>query len=492
MRYLGWIALFWSAAAFADTGVLKWAADPESGAPYSFYDPQNPEVMKGYELEIVRALAAEMGLRPEFVQNSWDGLILGLQRGAYDIAINGIEITEDRKKEVLFTSPYYVTGERLTVLKENLDITKLEDVRGKAVGTLKYSVAQRMLDSMGGVDVRSYDSELNAYEDLLNHRTQAVFIDDPIALYYADTNPAFKSTGNLVGRLEYGIAVNKTRPEFYRSFQAALEKIRDNGKLRTILERWKMWNRATAEEFGQDSVARSAPVEFESYVQTKDQSSGWKRKLGLYWMTLPILLKGAWMTLQISVLSMLLATVLGLGLALVRLYGPGWSAALVTLYVEIMRGTPLLIQLFIIFYGLPKIGLEFSAFTAAVIGLGMNYAANESENYRAGFQAIPRAQTEAAHSLGLSRWQTIRLILFPQAMRIVLPPITNDFIALIKDSSLVSVITMTELTKAYGQMASTHYDYLGIGIIVAVIYLLLGLPWVRLSQWLEKKNYAKS
>jgi len=151
----------------------------------------------------------------------------------------------------------------------------------------------------------------------------------------------------------------------------------------------------------------------------------------------------------------------------------------------VIRGTPLLIQLFIIFYGLPSLGIRLSPLWAAVIGLGLNYAAYEAENYRAGIQAVPRGQLDAALALGLTRAQTIRRVILPQAVRLVIPPVTNDFIALLKDSSLVSVITMVELTKVYGQLASTYYDYIGIGILAASIYFLMGLPIARLSRYVE-------
>src|SRR3989475_12649749 len=156
-------------------------------------------------------------------------------------------------------------------------------------------------------------------------------------------------------------------------------------------------------------------------------------------------------------------------------------------YIEVVRGTPLLIQLYLIFYGLPNIGIRLTPFFAAVFGLGLNYAAYEAENYRAGIQAIPRGQMEAALSLGMTRAQALRHVIVPQAMRLVIPPVTNDFIALFKDSSIVSVITMVELTKVYGQLASTYYDYIGVGILTAAIYFLLGLPFVRLARWAEAR-----
>jgi polar amino acid transport system substrate-binding protein len=156
-------------------------------------------------------------------------------------------------------------------------------------------------------------------------------------------------------------------------------------------------------------------------------------------------------------------------------------------FIELIRGTPLLIQLFIIFYGLPTIGIRLSPFWAAVIGLGVNYSAYEAENYRAGIQSIPKGHHDAATALGLTRMQTIRRIVLPQAVRLVIPSVTNDFIALLKDSSLVSVITMVELTKVYGELASTYFDYIGLGLLVAAIYFVMGLPIARFSRFLETR-----
>ena len=156
-------------------------------------------------------------------------------------------------------------------------------------------------------------------------------------------------------------------------------------------------------------------------------------------------------------------------------------------YVEIVRGTPLLIQLFMIYYGLAQVGLRLNAFVAAIVGLGMNYAAYEAENYRAGIQSIPHGQTEAAQALGMNRWQTLRHVVLPQALRVVIPPMTNDFIALFKDSSIVSVITMVELTKVYGMLAMSTYDYIGLGLMTAAIYFALSYPASLLAQRLERK-----
>jgi polar amino acid transport system substrate-binding protein len=202
---------------------------------------------------------------------------------------------------------------------------------------------------------------------------------------------------------------------------------------------------------------------------------------------LPLLLRGALTTIELSVLGMGVAVVAGLAVVLLRLYGIAPLRWLAKAYVEVIRGTPLLIQLFLIYYGLPEIGIRLNAFVAGVLGLGLNYAASEAENYRAGIQSVPQGQTEAALALGMSRWQMLQHVVLPQALRVVIPPVTNDFIAMFKDSSIVSVITMVELTKVYGMLAMSTYDYIGLGLMTAGIYFGLSYPASIFANWLERK-----
>ena len=167
---------------------------------------------------------------------------------------------------------------------------------------------------------------------------------------------------------------------------------------------------------------------------------------------------------------------------------PGGTAlqAAAGTYVELFRGTPVLLQLYVLYYGLAPL-LTLDAFTAAVVGLGLNYAAYESELYRAGLEAVPAGQTEAALALGMSRWLALRRIVLPQALRVALPGVANDFIALLKDSSLVSVITVVELTK---QMTITAVDVRGWlvpGLLCAGLYLALSYPLSRLARRLERR-----
>src|SRR4029079_15864418 len=151
---------------------------------------------------------------------------------------------------------------------------------------------------------------------------------------------------------------------------------------------------------------------------------------------------------------------------------------LFTVYVEVMRGTPVLLQLFVLYYGLSNV-VRLPAFLAAVLGLGLNHAAYESEIYRAALEAIPRSQLEAARTLGLSELQIFRLVRAPQALRLALAPMTNDFVALLKDSSLVSVITVVELTKQAAIYATNVGSWVVPGILCSVAYLAFSLPLAR-------------
>ena len=162
--------------------------------------------------------------------------------------------------------------------------------------------------------------------------------------------------------------------------------------------------------------------------------------------TSPTLLRAALITIALSCVAMALAVALGIGIAAGRIYGGLLVRGALTGYVELTRGTPVLLQLFVLYYGLSSV-VRLPAFVAALLGLGLNYAAYESEIYRGALEAVPSGQLEAARTLGLTEGQVLRLVRGPQAFRLALAPMTNDFVALLKDSSLVSVITVVELTK---------------------------------------------
>jgi polar amino acid transport system substrate-binding protein len=464
--------------------VLRWAADPNSNAPYTFY---SGKTLTGFENEIINAVARRLGRRAEFVQNDWDGLIPGLHRGLYDCVICGIEITADKANEVSFSVPYYFTFEQFVGRRGLPPIASLDQLRGKKVGTLDQTAALRILEETAGVTVKTYDQEVSAYQDIVNGRIFGVLLDFPIAKYYAAPNPGLELSGPPFGQISYGVALEKSNGALQQEIDTALRGLIADGELRNILSRWGLWTETVARAFHQLSAPSTADSEYQSFMAAQGPKTGFWSRWQTYAGAWRLLRRAALLTLTVSIAAMVVAVLAGLVLAVCRLFGPLPVRLAATGYIEVIRGTPLLIQLLFIFYGLPNIGVKLSPFVASVVGLGLNYAASEAENYRAGLLAVPAGQWQAALALGLSRTKTLRLVILPQAFRLVLPPLTNDFIALLKDSSLVSALTMLELTGVYHRLATQTFDYFGAGILIALVYLALGLPFVRLARFTEER-----
>ncbi len=459
--------------AIKESGVLRWGADAEGGAPYVYPDPQHPEQLTGFEFDLANALAAKLGVKAQMAQNEWDQLIPALQRGNFDVILNGLEITPENQQRVAMTLPYYVYAQQIVTRAGTAGMESPADLKGRAVGVLSYSAAERLVKKLAGVDARSYPGNVESFRDLKAERIDAVVLDLPIAIYYAKSDPALQFSGAPFAPGYYGIGVLKEDAALLAALNKAITELTADGTLERIDRKYDLWDER------QKGLGDYKPehVTARASVSTLRE---WPKYL-------PLLLRGAVVTIELSVLAMALAIVAGMVLAVARLYGPAPLRWLARAYVEVIRGTPLLIQLFLIYYGLPQVGVKLNAFLAGVAGLGLNYAASEAENYRAGIAAVPRGQTEAALALGMTRWQCLRRIVLPQAVRIVIPPVTNDFIAMFKDSSIVSVITMVELTKVYGMLAMSTYDYIGLGLMTAGIYFALSYPASILATHLERR-----
>lgn len=462
--------LFGTAAMAAEAPPLRWGLDLEGGAPYAFTDPRNPERIIGFEKDIADELARHLARPVTHVQTNWDSLIPGVNRGSFDFAMAGIELTQEHKQGALFSRPYCVYQQQVVVRSDDNRILVFDDLKGKKVGTLSGSAAHRMLEQAGEVEMAFYSDMFAIYQDLTLGRLDAVFLDRPIAVHYARGNRKLRFVEPALGEGYYAIALRKGDEALKRQLDTAIGRMLEDGSLERIMREWHLWTPAQA---------KLAAFRDTQAVETKE-GPNWRRFM-------PMLLEGAWMTVKISVLAMVLAMAVGLLLAVMRLYGPAPFRWFATAYVEIVRGTPLLIQLYLLYYGLPNLGIQLDAFVAGVIGLGLNYGANEAENYRAGIQAVPKGQSEASLALGMSRLQLLRHVVLPQSFRVALPPVTNDFIALFKDSSLVSVITLVELTKAYGMLASATYDYIGLGLVTAGVYLAISYPASLFARWTEAR-----
>ncbi|MBP9661073.1 amino acid ABC transporter permease [Aeromonas caviae] len=201
----------------------------------------------------------------------------------------------------------------------------------------------------------------------------------------------------------------------------------------------------------------------------------------------PLLSAGLIFTVPLTLITFVLGIVLGLSVALARLYGPAPLVILVRFYVWLIRGTPLLVQLFLIFYGLPSAGIVLDAFTAAVIGFTLNIGAYSSEIIRATLAAIPKGQWEAAYSIGMNWPQVMWRVILPQAARIAVPPLSNTFISLVKDTSLAAAVTVPELFQAAQRLASVTYEPLILYIETALIYLMFSSVLSTLQDRLEQR-----
>ena len=477
------------------SGELRWGADSQGGAPYVFQDPMDPNHLIGFEVDLADALAKKLGVRARPVQGQWDKLLELLERRDFDIAMNGIEVADEKRRVARLSRPYYVSPERLSIRRGDHGAPRrLEDVHGRKVGTLPGSLAERILQR-DAADVRGYDGGQNEiFEDLRLGRTDAVLLDEAITRYYGEIEPEIEVVPGSFGEVRYAIASPREEDDFGRELDQALDALARDGTLRKIYEHWGLWNPETAALLGAD--ARSSQPVANAYEAWRAAVGKipplWERIRHRYPAMMPLFLRGAGLTLLISLCSMLIAVALGLVLALGRTYGPWPVRWLAVAYIEFIRGTPLLVQLIMLYFGLPELGIKLDPFFAGCLALGLNYAAAEAENYRAGLQSVNAGQHEAAFSLGLTRLQTIRHVVAPQAFRIAIPPMTNDFIALLKDSSLVALVTLTELNKTYMNLANATRDHLGLGLVVALWYLAIGLPFARLSRYIETRLAQRS
>jgi polar amino acid transport system substrate-binding protein len=453
-------------------GVLRWGADRQGGEPYVYEDPTRPGRVIGFEAELADALARALGVRAELVQNDWSTLVPSLERGTFDIALNGLEVTPARAARVAFTRPYFLFAERLVARAGDTRIRPdLGSLRGLRVGTLASSQAWDMLLAAGAHAV-PYEGVDEPFLDLEQGRTDAVLLDDIIVSRYAPRHRRVRVVGD-VGGGAYAIALRRGEPELASAVDGALGALIASGELRRILGR-----------YGLDDARQAglAAVTSRDMTGAPAPASAGARALDRH--TLLLFLQGAGVTLLVSTAAMALAVVLGLGLALARLTLRWPGATVAAAYVELFRGTPVLLQLYVLYFGLAPV-LSLSPFTAAIVGLGLNYAAYESEIYRAGLAAVPAGQMEAALSLGMPRRLALRRIVIPQALRVALPGMTNDFIALLKDSSLVSVITVVELTKRMTIAAVDMRSWLVPGALCAALYFAMSYPLGRLSRRLE-------
>jgi len=478
-------------------GELRWAGDEEGGAPYIFRAEDGSSRLIGFEIDLMDYLGGRLPARPVFKQAAWKNLLNELQIKSVDVAVNGIELTSARLRGAIATVPYFVYELHLLGRADETRIAGWDDLRrprpggGRwSVGVLEGTSADHVLTEKFAdhVEVRRYEGTTEAFRDVENHNIDFTVTDTPAAVVYG-AKFKVKQFGVPIERGYYVIYLRPGDEALRDELNKWLKSAIADGTLQTILGRYKLWN-ATQESLGRPDV-QLLP---ETMRPEGADEGGWAA-VRRYW---PLLIRAAGMTVLLSVVSMPIAVFLGLLVALGRMYGPALLRWPLTLYVEVVRGTPLLLQLLFIYFGLlpaifnvmPLASQEwlrpFAALVASVAGLSLNYAAYEAEIYRAGLLAIPAGQMEAALALGLTRRQAVRHVIVPQALRLVIPPVTNDFINLFKDTAVCSVITVVDLSKMYNiAVNNVPSAFLELALVTAGLYLVMSYPLSLVTRRLE-------
>ena len=447
-------------------GYLTWGADQQGGEPYLYEDPDHPGQIIGFEVDIANAIARRLGVKAQMAQYNWSNLVPSLERGDFDIALNGLEATRERAERIALSQPYFIYAETLAVRADSPYRT-LADLKGKRVGTLNQTYAHDLLRAQP-LEAVLYEGNEEPYIDLEQGRVEAVLLDNIIAERYGCVakRPTIRCLPGDIARGTYVVGVRKQDRELLAAIDGALAAMRKDGELERILTKAKLWDTRQSEP-------PPAIANVEKYRRF-DSAMLWD------------FVSAAVVTLKLSVLAFLLAVPLGMLLAVARVFGGPVASTAARIYIELFRGTPVLLQLFVLYYGLAPY-YSLGPVQAAVLGLGLNYGAYEAEVYRGALLAIPRGQTEAAKALGMGPAQTLRHVLLPQALRLALPPMTNDFVSLLKDSSLVSVITVIELTKRMTIAATDMRGWLVPGLACAALYLVLSFPLSELARRLERR-----
>jgi len=443
--------------------------------PFSYVDPRSQQ-LTGYDIEVIQAVADQAGWELEFVQSPFDAIFPALDSGRIDVIANQVTVNPEREARYLFSTPYTFSHGVIVTAADTDDITSLDDLEGKTTAQSETSNwAQVARDA--GAKVLSVEGFAEAAELLRQGRVDAI-VNDNIAVldYLASTGSKdVKIAGDAGDEVsQQALAFRQSDPQLRDQANAALQELSDSGELQKISEKYFDAD-VTVEDGGEVTLKGS---DTRSTVEVV-RDTAWPMVKGL--------LKG---TIPLTVISFVVGMILALATALARMS----SSRLLTLparfYVSAIRGTPLLVQLFIVFYGLPQIGLNIPSYPAACIALSLNVGGYAAEIIRGSILSVPRGQYEAATTIGMGFAQSMRRIILPQATRIAVPPLSNTLLSLIKDTSLASVVLVPELFKAAQNAAASSSQFLPLyvfaGLYYWVVCWLVSLAQQRLEVRLER------
>ena len=440
-------------------------------APFSYHDQSDQLV--GYDVDVAKAVGDKLGVKVEFVETPWDSMFAALQSNRFDIVANQVTINDERKAKYDLSDPYAI-GQGVIVTRADDDsIKSLKDLEGKiAAENPTSNWAQLARDN--GARVESVDGFAQAIK-LLNQGRVNVVVNDSIAVYQylAETgDKSVKIAAQTDEKSEQGFAARKGSgllPELNK----ALKELSDDGTLATISNKYLKANVSGGTE--------------QQKPQGEQPRSTWKLIADNLW---PLAKAAITVTIPLTIISFIVGLVIALGVALARLSKNAVLSNIARFYISIIRGTPLLVQLFIIFYALPEFGVKIDPFPAAIIAFSLNVGGYAAEIIRSSIQSIPKGQWEAAETIGFNYVGALRRIILPQAARVAVPPLSNTLISLVKDTSLASTILVTELFRTAQNVAAPTFEFFALYGTAAVYYwvicLALSFGQSRLERRLER------
>lgn len=433
--------------------------------PYESVDAKNNGEIIGLDIDIAKYITDKLGYELEITSMDFNGLVAALQTGRVDFVMSGMSATEERKASVDFSTTYYAARNTI-VSKKSAPIETAESLAGKQVGVQLGSVQDILAETIEGAQIKKLNKIPDLILELKSNRIDAAIVEDAVAVEMTNANPDLVMNFLPADSAENGYAIAFPKDSaLTAAFNGVLSEMSDNGKLEEIIQKW-----FSAEKKPSDKLL-NLNIDF-SVLQ------GY----------IPYILKGINVTLLFTLVSAIFGLIWGSILSLFKISGIKPLEWFATAYTSIFRGTPLLVQLTIIYYAIPQLfNYDIPALMAAGLAFGLNSAAYLSETIRGGIMAVDKGQREAAIALGIPYRTMMIRIIFPQALRNILPALVNECVALLKESSLVSVIGVSDLLRRANVVQSIEFRALEVLLFIGAIYYVLVLILTSFARKLERR-----
>jgi len=433
--------------------------------PFSFYSGKGD--LAGFDVDVAKEIAGHLDRELILVTTEWDGIIAGLLLKKYDAVIGAMAITPERAKKVNFSRPYTYSGAQLFIHRQkDSKIKQVNDLKGAKVGVgLGETYEQFLREKHPEIELVTYKAMTDIFQDVLNGRLDGFVTDRLVGLYQiGQGGMPFVAAGPLLYEERLGIPVTPDNNELLDGINGALRQMEESGKLKVLRDKWF-----------------APPSQKEANVVAPMEGPVIMKKL----------LRGFGVTLLVGLSSCFLGFMAAIPFGIILQRKINHLTAILRFGNDFIRATPLLIQLFFVYFGAPQIGIVLSPLQAAVITLSVNASAYMAEVIRAGLMAVDYGQSLAGIALGLTKFHVFRFVVWPQAFRIALPPLMNAVVALIKDTSLIAVISVAEVIREAQSIISVTYNPIKYYFIVGLLFFIISFPLMKLSGRMEKSIKAK-